>query len=95
MGTPVGKSGDLFVYTDSSGRRTAKPIIGLLSSRHTANNTPVLQSSETVRLSSGRTVVLGADLGSRYTVNGNPVKDLHSRAGSINGDLGGQYGVRQ
>lgn len=95
MGTPVGKSGDLLVYTDSGGKRIAKPIVGLFSSRHTANNSSVLQSSETVRLSDGRTVVLGADLGSRYTVNGNPVKDLHSRAGTVNGDLGGQYGVRR
>jgi hypothetical protein len=93
MGIPVGKSGDLLVYTDSSGKKTAKPIVGLLSSRHTANGSPVLQSSDTVRLTDGRTVVLGADLGSRFTINGNPVKDPHSRGGSINGDLGGKYGV--
>lgn len=93
MGTPVGKSGDLFVYTDSNGKRTAKPVVGLLSSKHTANGSPILQSSDLVRLTDGRTVVLGADLGSRYTVNGNPVKDPHSRAGTLNGDLGGQHGV--
>lgn len=93
MGTPVGKSGDLFVYTDSNGKRTAKPVVGMLSSRHTANGSPILQSADLIRLADGRTVVLGADLGSRYTVNGNPVKDPHSRAGTLNGDLGGQYGV--
>ena len=93
MGTPVGKSGDLFVYKDKNGMRTAKPVVGLLSSAHTANGSPVLLSAEAVRLADGRTVVLGADLGSRYTVNGNPVKDLHSRAGTLNGDIGGQYGV--
>lgn len=93
MGTPVGKSGDLFVYTDSNGRRTAKPVVGLLSSKHTANGSPILQSSDLVRLTDGSISVLGADLGSRYTANGNPVKDLHSRAGTLNGDLGGKYGV--
>lgn len=93
MGTPVGKSGDLFVYKDQNGLRRAKPIVGILGNSHTANSSPVLQSSETVRLEDGRTVVLGANLGSRYTVNGNQVKDLHSRAGTVNGDLGGKYGA--
>lgn len=93
MGTPVDKSGDLFVYTDSSGRRVVKPIVGLLSSKHTSNGSPVSASGQPVRLSNGSTVVLGAELGSRFTVNGNPVKNLHSGKGTINGDLNGKYGV--
>ncbi len=94
MGSPVGKSGDMFVYTDKDGRRAVKPIIGLLSDRHTANGSPVLTSANTVRKSDGSIVVLSADLSSRFTVNGNQVKDLHTRSGAINGDLGGKYGVR-
>jgi len=93
MGTPVGKSGDLFVYKDQNGKRAISIITGLLSERHTANGSPVLSSATTVRKADGSTVVLGADLGSRFTINGNPVKDLHSRGGSINGDIGGKYGV--
>ena len=93
MGTPVGKSGDLFVYTDSSGQRAVSPVVGLLSERHTSNSTPVLSSAITVRKADGSISVLGADLGSRITANGNPVKDLHSRSGTLNGDLGGKYGV--
>jgi len=93
MGIPVGKSGDMFVYKDSNGQRVAKPVVGLLSERHTANGNPVLTSATTVRSVDGSISVLGADLGSRYTVNGNQVKDLHSRAGTLNGDLGGKYGV--
>jgi hypothetical protein len=95
MGTPVGKSGDLLVYKDKNGMRTVKPVVGLLSSAHSANGSPTLSGAETVRLADGRTVVLGADMGSRYTVNGNQVKDLHSRAGTLNGDIGSQYGVRK
>jgi hypothetical protein len=95
MGTPVGKSGDLFVYTDLNHLRVVKPVVGLLSNKHKANGSPVLQSSEIVRKDGERTVVLGADLGSRYTVNGNPVKDLHSRTGTLNGDIGGKYGVKK
>lgn len=95
MGTPVGKSGDLFVYTDLNHLRVVKPVVGLLSNKHKANGSPVLQSSETVRKDGERTVVLGADLGSRYTVNGNPVKDLHFRTGTLNGDIGGKYGVKR
>ena len=95
MGSPIGKSGDMFVYVDSSGKRVVKPIIGLLSNHHTANGSPVLYSASTVRKSDGSTVVLSADLGSRFSVNGNPVKDLHTRSGSINGDISGKYGVRR
>jgi hypothetical protein len=94
MGSPIGKSGDMFVYVDSSGKRVVKPVVGLLLNQHTANGSPVLTSGSTVRLSDGSTVVLGADLGSRFSVNGNPVKDLHTRSGSLNGDLSGKYGVR-
>lgn len=95
MGTPVGKSGDLFVYTDTNGQRVVKPVVGLLSNTYTANGSPVLTSATPVRRENGSTVVLGADLCSRFTVNGNPVKDLHSRAGTLNGDLSGKYGVSQ
>jgi hypothetical protein len=94
MGTPVGRSGDMFVYTDQNGLRAAKPVSGFLGEKKTANGSPVLSSGATTRVS-GRTVVLGADFGSRFTINGNPVKDLHSRAGTLNGDLGGKYGVRR
>jgi len=87
MGTPVGKSGDLFVYKDKNGVRTATPVVGLLSSAHTANGSPVLSGAETVRLADGRTVVLGADLSSQITTNGNQVKDLHSQVGIVNSDL--------
>lgn len=93
MGIPVNKSGDFFVYKDSGGKRITKPIIGLLSSHHTNNGTPIVQSCDTVRLSSGRVVVLGGDLGSKFTTNGNSTKNPHSRIGIINGDLGGKYGV--
>ena len=93
MGTPVGKSGDLFVYRDSNGIRQTKPVVGLLSHTHTANGSPLLSSAEPVRLADGRTVVLGADLGSRFTTNGNPVKDLRSQAGAVNGDLSSKYRV--
>lgn len=92
MGTPVGKSGDIFVYTDSNGKKAVKPVIGLLNNKHTGNGSPLLVSADLVR-GENSTVVLGADLGSRFTVNGNPVKDLHSRGGFINTDLGGKYGV--
>lgn len=93
MGTPVGKSGDLFVYTDSNGQRLAVPIVGLLSETHTANGSPVLSSATTVRRADGSIVVLGADLGYRFTVNGNPVKDLYSRSGAMNSDIGGKYRI--
>jgi len=86
MGTPVGKSGDLFVYTDSSGKRVSVPVSGLLSENYTSNGSPIL-SSTTVRLPDGRTVVLGADLSSQITVNGNHVKDLNSQVGILNSDL--------
>jgi hypothetical protein len=92
MGTPVGRSGDMFVYTDRSGKRAVKPIVGDLSLRHTSNSSPVLSSGTAVKLDSG-TVVLGADLGSRFTANGNPVKDLHSRAGMVSSDLSTGYRV--
>jgi len=93
MGIPVGKSGDMFIYKNSNGQRVVKPVVGLLSEKHTANGSPVLTSATTVRRGDGSTLVLGADLGSRYTVNGNQVKGLHSRAGTLNGDLAGKYGV--
>ena len=93
MGTPIMRSGDIFAYTDASGRRTAKPVVGLLSAAHTSNGSPVVASGQTVRKADGSTVVLGAELGSRFTVNGNPVKNLHSGKGTINGDLNGKYGV--
>jgi len=92
MGTPVGKSGDIFVYRDSNGQKVAKPIVGLLANRQTANGSPLLVSADLIK-NGNSTVVLGADLGSRFTINGNPVKDLHSRGGFINSDLGGKYGV--
>lgn len=92
MGTPVGKSGDTLAYTDTSGRRTVKPLVGDLSHSHLSNGSPVLSAGTTARLGRG-TVVLGADLGSRFTANGNPVKDLHTRAGIVGCDLSTGYRV--
>lgn len=93
MATPIARSGDIFIYTDASGRRTGKPVVGLLSAAHTGNGSPVVASGQTIRKADGSTVVLGAELGSRFTVNGNPVKNLHSRQGVVNGDLNAKYGV--
>lgn len=91
MGTPVGRSGDLFVYTDSNGKRVVKPVVGNLS-EPLSNGSPIIPAFQPLRTNGG-TVVLRGDLSSGYKVNGNPVKDLHSNQGSIVGDFGNNHRI--
>lgn len=94
MAQPVSKSGDFYTYTDSGGVGRRAPLTGVASDRVTANGSPVLVSGTLARTANG-TVVLSANQGSGFTINGNPVDGLFSQNVRTDGhgDLGGRYGT--